>query len=387
MAHLCTSLYTAEVDYPEIACSEILKQLDAHGSLRAHTVGIIMCHPEFIATGVLDAVCACLPFDLVGITTASQAVNGETGELLLTVFVMTSDDTEFVTGVAEHVGDDIDGPLAEAYGKIAATRADRPKLAIIFPPFGLHPGDAYIRAWEHCIPGTPVFGTCASSDALATFAECDALYNGVPYRDAMPFVLCYGDIAPRFMLATLSRTNAVSPKAHITKAEGNCVYEIDNDTALAYFTKIGFVHSVIFTPFMIDLLQREDYDGVPVIRGHASFTEDGAALFYGDVDAGSTFTMLACDPDDILTTTRQALDRINNLPDVNGALLFPCAIRRAGLLGANRPLAELHAIKETIRSDIPFMAGYAGGEFCPTSVTDGIPTNRFHNYSLVILIV
>ncbi|MCL2154574.1 MAG: FIST C-terminal domain-containing protein [Leptospirales bacterium] len=382
----CVSVYTSEVDNTEIAVSEIKQQLDAKIALLENSVGIIMCHPEFISTGVLKAVCESIPFDLTGITTSSQAVNDDSGELILTVFVMTSDDVRFKTGVTESIGDDVDGSINAAYARVAADVSGVPKLVFIFPPFGLHAGDMYVRAWGKIISNTPLFGTCAI-DGTVDFSECETIYNGTNYKNEMSFVLCYGNISPRFMVATLSERNAVSSKAEVTKAAGNCVYEINNDNALKYFEERGFAESVRYTPFMIDLLKREDYDGVPVIRGHACFTEEGAAIFYGDVDEGSTFTMLRCDPDDILATTRQKLEMINGLPNVNGVLLFPCVVRRAALLGVNKHLMELQNARDMINPEIPFMMGYAGGEICPTSVRDGIPTNRFHNHSLVILVI
>jgi hypothetical protein len=51
------------------------------------------------------------------------------------------------------------------------------------------------------------------------------------------------------------------------------------------------------------------------------------------------------------------------------------------------PLLELETVGDSINPDIPYLIGYAGGEICPTSVRDGVPVNRFHNYSLIILIV
>ena len=382
----CASVYTFEVDIPEIALSEIKEQLDKKITLLEHTVGIIMCHPEFIVTGILKHICLNLPFDLAVITTASQAVNDAAGELILTVFVMTSDDVRFETGVTESVCEDVDGPVGVAYEKIAARIPEIPKLAVVFPPFGLHAGDAYVSAWEKVISDTPLFGTCAIDDT-ASFAECETIHNGMSYKDAMSFLLCYGNITPRFLVATLSENNAMTSKAEVTKAAGNHVYEINHMNAYQYFKALEFTESVTYTPFKIDFLKREDYDGVSVIRGHASFTEEGAAVFYGDVDEGSTFTMLICDPDDILSTTQQKLELINQLPDVNGTLLFPCVVRRAALLGANKPLSELENARETINPKIPFMMGYAGGEICPTSVKSGVPANRFHNYSLVVLVI
>jgi hypothetical protein len=188
------------------------------------------------------------------------------------------------------------------------------------------------------------------------------------------------------MIATFSEDSAVA-RAAITKAKGNHVYEIDHDVAVKYFERIGIAGISALTPFMIDLLKREDYDGVPVVRGFAQFNEEGAAIFYGEVDEGSTFAFLKWDIDNMVSATRQKVTEINAMSDVNGVLMFPCAIRRAVLLGANKPLLELATVKETIKPEIPFMVGSAGGEICPTSVRNGVPANRFHNYSLVILIV
>ena len=382
----CASLYTLEVDSPEIAVDEIGEQLNKKLALLDNTVGIVMCNPEFIATGVLKAVCESLPFDLAGITTASQAVNDESGELILTIFVMTSDDVSFITGLTGSVAGDLDGSVRVANERVSAGAPGSPELIIAFPPFGVCAGDAYVRAWGKTIPNTPVFGTC-SIDDTAAFSDCETIYNGMNYKTEMSFILCYGNINPRFMIATLPESSVITSKAEVTKAEGNCVYEINHDNALKYFDERGFTESVKYTPFLIDFLKREDYDGVPVIRGHAAFTEEGAAIFYGDVDEGSTFTMLACEPADILETTRQELTKINQLPDINGVLLLPCVVRRATLLSVNKPLAELQSAREMINPEIPFMMGYAGGEICPTSISDGIPTNRFHNHTLVILVV
>jgi hypothetical protein len=88
----------------------------------------------------------------------------------------------------------------------------------------------------------------------------------------------------------------------------------------------------------------------------------------------------------VLSATRQKIELINGLSDVNGVLLFPCIARRMMTMH-NNPLMELETVRDTIRPEIPFMMGYAGGEISPTQVANGIPTNRFHNFSLVILVV
>jgi len=383
----CASLSTLEIDNPEVALSEIKAQLEQKLPLLKHSVGIIMCHPEFISTGVLRYICENLPFDLAGVTTSSQAVNDEIGELILTIFVMTSDDVSFKTGITGELGNDVDGTVKAAYEKVTEGDCEPPKLALIFPPFGRHGGDEYSRVWEKVLHGTPVFGTYAIDDTT-TFTENETVYNGQSHKAAMPFVLCYGNINPRFRIVTLSEDHIIFSKAEITKAKGNCIHEINNVNAREYFEKIGFATSLsYFTPFMVDLLKREDHDGVPVIRGFFSFTEEGTIILTGDADEGSTFNLLKCNIDDMLSITQKKIAEINRMHDVNGVLLFPCIIRHVILRGINKPSLELAGVKEAIHQEIPFMMGYSGGEFCPTSVRNGVPVNRFHNFSIVILIV
>jgi len=384
----CASAYTNEVDDPEVALTEIMAQLDKKMPLLKHSVGIVMCHTEFIVSGALKHICENLPFDLAGITTAAQAVNDEAGELILTVFVITSDDVWFKTGFTDSLSDGIDAPVSAAYEKAAHGEPDPPKLALIFPPFfmGRYAGDAYVEAWKKIIPHTPLFGTLAIDDT-ATFCESETIYNGVNKKDAMSFVLCYGNINPRFFIATLPENTSVSLRAEVTKSKENFVYEVNHINTRKFFAKAGIPECMPTVPFMIDLKKRDDYDGVPVISGNAAFTEDGTAVFYGYVDEGSTFSLASCKPDDILSTSLHTINRLNELRDVNGALLFPCIVRRILTLGLNKSLSELEIARARINPDIPFMMGYSGGEICPTSIKGGGPANRFHNYSLAILAI
>ena len=208
----------------------------------------------------------------------------------------------------------------------------------------------------------------------------------------MPFILCYGNINPRFIVGTFPEDKVMPYRGEITKSNGSLVSEINNINAYKYFESIGFVNNGVlqenfnFVPFAIDQKKRADYDGIPVIRGIALFTEDGSAIFRGDVDEGSTFSLLTCETEDVLTATEQKIKQMNELPDVNGALLFPCIARRMMTMG-NNPLMELETVKNTIHPEIPFIMGYAGGEISPTLGRNGIPTNRFHNYSLIILVI
>ncbi len=387
----CASIYTYEVDDPQVALTELRSQLDEKLSLLEHSVGIIMCHPEFTSTDVLKYVADNLPFDVAGVTTSSQAVNGEVGDLMLTIFVITSDDVCFRAGVTGSLEEEIDAPTKAAYDIITQGIEEEPKLAFVFPPLLLkYAGDSFVNAWGKIIPATPVYGTIAIDDTIA-FDQSETVYNGVTSKTSMVFVLCYGNINPRFIVGTLPDDKVLPYKGEITSSEGPLVHKINNMNAYDYFHDIGLVSdksstdNFLFVPFMIDLRKRKDYDGVPVMRVLTTFTESGTAIFRGNVDENSIFNLSRCTQDDVNCATAEIVERINTLPDVHGVILFSCIIRQ--MVQGTNPLLEAETIKDKISPQIPFMMGYAGGEICPTSVKSGAPTNRFHNYSLIILVI
>jgi hypothetical protein len=375
------------MDDPERAVAEIKEQLDQKIVLLEHSVGVVMCHPEFIASGIMGYIGDHLPFDLVGITSAAQVVNDEVGECILTIFVMTADDVWFRSGVTASLSDGLERPTEDLYRRLSENEPALPGLALVFPPYMVeqYAGDAYVKVWGELIPGTPLYGTLASDDT-ASFHECAAIYNGASAQDAMSCILCYGNISPRFLIGTLPE-NSTSLHGVVTKSKDNIVYEINHIRARDFFAGANLPDGIFIIPFLFDLLGRDDYDGIPVVRARAGFTEDGAAIFSGNIDEGSSFSLLQFSYADIESSSLHELDRLNRLPDVNGALLFPCIVRRMVLLSVNKAFASLSRIKETIDPAIPFMLGYSGGEICPTSIRDGVPTNRFHNYSFIALIV
>ena len=391
----CASVYTYEIDDQFTALNEIKSQLDDKLQLLENSLGIVMCHPEFISSGTLRFLCENLPFDMVGVTTASQAVNGETGEMILTVFVMTSDDVRFKTGVAVNLDKGIDESVKNAYEHMAADESETPKLALVFPQIiQSYAGDDYIKALQKYIPDTPMFGTLAMDDT-PTFEDSETIYKGENSKTSMPFVFCCGNIDPKFIIGTIPEEKVMHYTGEITKSTGPLVHEINGLNTYKYFESIGFETggsskvNYLFLPFSIDQKKRPDYDGVPVIRVLSAFMDDGSAVFHGNVDEGSTFTLLKCEAEDVLSTAQDGVTQINDMSGVNGVLLFSCIVRRIVTMSASGAEAneEFRTVSNTLRSDIPFMMGCAGGEICPTLSKDNKLTNRYHNYSLVILVI
>jgi len=140
-----------------------------------------------------------------------------------------------------------------------------------------------------------------------------------------------------------------------------------------------------FLPFLVSQRKREDYDGVPVVRGMAAFGDDGSASFRGKMDQGSAFTLMNMTAEDVLEETAAKLRSALEMPEVNGILIFSCVVRHMVLMHRN-PLEEMELAEEILGST-PFMMGYVAGECCPTSEKNGAHVNRFHNYSLVALVL
>jgi len=385
----CTSVYTCEVDDYKLAMDEINSQLNEKLPLLENTVGIVMCHIEFIDSGMLKHICESLPFDIAGVTTSSQAVNEMAHDVLLTIFIMTSDDVYFRTGITDSIIDDVYAPAQAAFDKIDVS--EKPKLLMVFPPLpDKHAGDMYVDAWEKVFPGVPIYGTFSTADT-ADFSGGSVIYNGESTDTCMSYILCYGNINPRFVVGTFSDKNALPYQGEITKSNGTIVEEINNIKAYDYFEENELAKdgepNIIFTfvPFLIDQKNRQDYDGVPILRELVTFNKDGSAVFRGNIDEFSTFKMLLGTFEDVILIASEKLEEAMSLPDVNGILTFSCIARRMMVMQRDS-LGELVMAKEKI-GDIPFMMGYAGGEICPTSVKDGVATNRYHDYSFITMIV
>jgi hypothetical protein len=387
------TLFTYEVDDPELAVRELQDQLAEKIVLLKNTVGVLLCDPEFVHSDIVQAISASLPFPLVGATTMAQAINGETGVLLLTIMVLTSDDICFATGFTEPAaaGDDILASLRGAYEDAARRLGVKPAFILVFPP--LIPeisGNLYIDALRILCPKTPIFGAMAADDML-THERCRTIHNGFNSSASTAFVLVGGNVSPRFFVATISENKLLPYGGEITKSHGNVVEEINDVLASKYFESIGLAKDGVldpglpFLPFVLDFRKRDDYDGVPVVHELVHLDQNGFAVCRGDMYQNSTFKLGIFESEDILETSRRLIEQLNSQRDAQAIIIFSCLARRMSF--GVEPLREFYMINELMNQQTPYMASYAGGEICPTSYTKDSITNRFHNYSLIACVL
>lgn len=384
--------YTFEIDEPKMALAEIRRQLDAQFTQKKHTAGILQCDPEYIESGVAAYLCENLDFPIVGGTSAGQAMHGAAGDLMLTLLVMTSDDVEFVAAHTEGLADDLYGATERSLQK-AARPSDMPlRLIIALPPIiEAYAGDWYVEAFERQCGPVPVFGSLAVDDAITVYDRCATLCNGAVFQREMVYLLVYGDISPRFHIATVPDESTLSETGIITRAAGNIVHEINGVCAIDFFERNGLAQDgvlrqgVDFIPFLMTVKNADGAEQRPFVRALIRFDENGSAVCRGTMYEGAVFSIGSNSGADVLAATLETVEQINGQQDVHAALLFSCIVRRM-TFGANSRL-ELSRVQQAIRPDIPFMMAYSGGEIAPTAMESGEATNRFHNYSFIVCLL
>ncbi|MDR1100082.1 MAG: FIST C-terminal domain-containing protein [Treponema sp.] len=383
------SLSTANIDDIEAAVEDIKSQLDPEHKLLKYSVGIAACHYEFVLSGAFKAVCKALPFDVAGTISSAQAINKESGTLLLTLFVLTSDDISFKTVLSDSLKGNPGKTIEESYKN--GTAGARPAMMFAYAPFMVeNSGDEYVNVLTAVSGGVPCFGTL-SIDDTADFQECYMLYNGEHYRDRMSMILVYGQIRPKFYLASLSESKLLDRSAVVTSSEGHILKEVNGRPVIEYFENLGLTkasetaYAMTSLPFMLDYM-----DGTPpVSKVFIGLNESKHAICAGAMPEGSTLYLGVLDKDDVLLTSRKAFqDALKETAEASGILIYSC-ISRIMALGSDM-FAEIEMIQKEAGGKVPFLMAYSGGEICPTRINPDAPgnaaVNRFHNNTFILCI-
>lgn len=389
------TVQTTITDDMVLACNDIVCQLREKLELMSNSVGIIQCDPEYLEAGIMQSLHEALSFPLVGGTTVSIATSEELGNLVFSMMVMTSDDVEFVASYTEGLADDCAGAIERALSASVKV-SDKPlKMAMVFPTVTDNdrlPGDIYVETVEKYCGVVPVFGTLSVNDALEKFERSMSVFGGQVFKREMSYVLFFGDITPRFLVAIVPpRSRVIDSPATITGLNGSAVSRINNISAVKYFESIGFAvdgklaPGVYFVPLLVTETD-DNGDSQTFVRAIVGFNDEGSAVCRGKIPLGAQISFGSLQSADILAATSHLVDRVNQEPDVQAALFFSCIVRQISI-GAD-PLKELAIIKDSLRSGVPFVASYSGGEISPIcSSLRGTCKNYFHNYSLIVCLL
>jgi hypothetical protein len=375
---------TSELDSPEKAVQDILRQLDMKNNLLKNSVGLLFCRSQFIEMGVMEKVCKSLPFDVLGCTSMYFAVPDYAGEIMLTVTVLTSDDTEFATGLCDPlIPENTEACISAAYQKTASALKGTPDLIFAFPPTILNLTiDMMVAALDHSCGGLPFFGTLAL-DQDVYIRNPQTIYKGTAYSDRMGLLLFKGSVKPRFFFQRFPEKSALAQNAAITAANGPQLISINNKPAAAFLQEVGLMQKNKNDYTQAIPLVIENGDGTnPEVVVVQDITPNGTLLCSRRVPVGGVINIGAITADYVLESARTLIHDIKEHGDGTGLFIVSCFLRSIVLGGGAGP--EVKLIQKELAS---FPGAYlylnSGGELCPRYKSSGETENQALQYTIV----
>jgi hypothetical protein len=372
--------HTFEIDDPETAVREILGQVNVHNLLR-NSVGLLFCYLDFIASGVVAAVCKALPFEVMGCTTLGAAAPGMMGDSVFALTVLTSDDVTFAPGLSEPLGEDEEGRISRCYRETAKVP---PSLILVFTPslYNLA-GDTVVGVLNRESRGVPVFGTGAL-DADTKIRTPKTIYGGTAYGDRMPLLLFSGNLIPQFCMNSVWKYGVHSQKALVTSAEGNRMITVNSIPAAVYMKKLGLITEERLDMLFVFPLAIDTGAGLRLCIIY-EINKDGSLTCSANIPSGSTLRIGSPGSAEVLKTAKEitcaAKEAGAGRTGQTALLIFSCFSR--SIIQAN-PHDEMEMIRgELDDAGTPYVFAYSGGEICPVYDGTGALVNQYHNYAII----
>jgi len=383
-----------EADDAELALDELKEQLSSV-SLLKNTVSIVSVNPEFIHTGIYEAVAKAVPFPLIGMTTLAQTANGVAGMFLFSIMVLTSDACDFAYGFSDVIPQKGDASelTRECYKTIRAKLEGEVKLTLLYAPFMEYRcGAEYISAIADVDKRIPVFGSLANADMEHLFADLKTICCDQYFNDRLVMLLISGDISPEFYIGSITKEAIILPNiGKVTEARGNHVTEINGINAGKFFEQIDFFigdarnKGLLTSIFIVDTKDETGNVVSSVSRGILSL-EDESVIFGGNVPVGAVLSIATTTKEMVLATAKEVAALIKKAHRGKTVLMYSCIGRRFSLLDAT--LSEYEALNGQLAdSGFNYVALCSCGEICPTSVTETEVYNSEHNQALIACVI
>jgi hypothetical protein len=380
--------YTEEIDNVEAAVSSLLGQLALKDNLQKNSVALIHCYYEFVDSGLVEELDRRLGIPTMGTTVVALSVPGHTGEMGLSVIVLTSDDIRFSSGISESGNsDEISKSIADVYKKVTEGFDSKPALLFAFPPlmsakgFG---GDVFIAELNNLLDGgIPVFGALPSTNETTNGEINQVFYRGKSYVSEMVLLAFYGDVNPLFYTVALTEKALNTKRGRITSSRLNIIESINDMPANKYAESIGLsTFSLVET---MPLVIHAD-DGSKIFRACMEVLDNGSLRLTGIVPEKAEISFSFISDKDVVESTRKTIENIvkSKAVENRSCLIYSCC-SRFWVLGSNR-WAEIDTIDSHI-SPNPWCFAYIGGEPFPSMLPDGTVSNLLQNYSLTICVL
>jgi hypothetical protein len=371
---------TTQIDDPEAAGDEILTQLDLSRNLLKNSVGIVTFHSEFAGSGILERLSQLLPFSITGISTLSSAVQQNYGQFILTLTVLTSDDTVFAAGVSDPLGGDKASALSKLYDECAARLPGKPSFALSFFPLCLNLGVGdTLNKLNDAAGAIPIFGALAI-DYGVYIRRPLVSFGGKVYEDALSLILFHGDVRPSYSAYWQENTINIKGTAFLTKSSGNTLLEINGMPAAEYLYSLGILEKGDnITQSAIFIIMESKEFNTPSCMAMFGPLDNGGFLCEAEVPLGSCVSIALMDKKTALEITAAAISKLKEKK--GGVMIFSCVAYN--LILELDPLAGIKTVSSIL--DVPYLFAYAAGEICPAKTDGGAYKNRLNNMGIISL--
>jgi hypothetical protein len=210
------------------------------------------------------------------------------------------------------------------------------------------------------------------------------LYNGEAYDDRFSLLVMSGNVDPIFYTETLPDRDSNSRDARITAVQGNMIKTINNRPAIEFFENIGVVEDGAFTtaayttPLLINCHNSAKFNAISNLF---FINLDGSVNCTSEVSVGGELWLGTLNSDDVVLSAKKIVDEAVGGSKKDLLIIFSCLSRAAVLSDV---FDEINPITEKLNgSAIPYLFMYSMGEICPLYNKEGIPINRYHNYTII----
>lgn len=217
----------------------------------------------------------------------------------------------------------------------------------------------------------------------ARFQQTCVCFEGQGYERHVAAVGFYGD---RFVVGygSMGGWDPFGPERHITRSEGNVLYELDGGSALALYKAYLGAHATDLPAsgllFPLSLITP---DGTRLVRTILGVDEAAGSLtFAGDVPQGLKVQLMKANFDRLIDGAQGASDAahaaMGRQPSAV-AILISCVGRK--LVLKQRIEEEVEAVRDVLGDGVPLCGFYSYGEVAPFG---GSMKCELHNQTMTI---
>lgn len=311
------------------------------------------------------------------------------GQSIAGVMVFSSSKIRFHNFIAQGLLNNSDKAGEEIGEKISQLEVD-PLVLFILPDGLSFNSNAFFTGIDKQLKKPLMFCGGGAGECLDQYKTYQ-FHNDKVLNDSASCFLISGGV--NIKTAISHGSVAISTEKIITRAEANRIYEIDHETAWAFYKSYLPDETEDFTSELagsLCLLEKlpDEYATIydtHIARNPAIKHPDGSMQFLAEIPAGAKVQMGRRDPDKISMNARKMAERIKSeLGDRKpiAVLHFDCAARGKLCFGNEAKEKGIDVIQDVLGKDIPWLGLYSYGEIGPIA-----GKNYFHNGTVSLCIL